>query len=90
MVILGRGGFRVLRGLSDVLNVFVTAPDAVRAKRIGKRDEIGVGEAADYLGKPWDDQRLLTTVLGYHVIPERLSSEDLARATAWLAVPPSA
>ncbi|MCA0306659.1 MAG: cytidylate kinase-like family protein [Actinobacteria bacterium] len=49
VVILGRGGFRVLRGLSDVLNVFVTAPDAVRAKRIGKRDEIGVGEAAEII-----------------------------------------
>jgi cytidylate kinase len=47
VVILGRGGFRVLAGLADVVNVFVKAPDSVRAKRIGKRDHIETGEAAE-------------------------------------------
>lgn len=40
VVILGRGGFKVLQGLGDVLNVFVKAPQDVRVKRIAKRGEI--------------------------------------------------
>ncbi|HEY3547984.1 MAG TPA: cytidylate kinase-like family protein [Propionicimonas sp.] len=46
VVIVGRGGFRVLAGMSDVLNVFVKAPDDVRAARIAKRDHVSVDEAA--------------------------------------------
>jgi cytidylate kinase len=46
VVIVGRGGFRVLAGMADVLNVFVKAPDDVRAARIAKRDDITVEEAA--------------------------------------------
>ncbi|HEX5335467.1 MAG TPA: cytidylate kinase-like family protein, partial [Propionicimonas sp.] len=46
VVILGRGGFRVLAGMADVLNVFVKAPQDVRAARIAKRDDITVEEAA--------------------------------------------
>jgi cytidylate kinase len=45
VVIVGRGGFRVLVGMADVLNVFVKAPDDVRAARIAKRDSITVDEA---------------------------------------------
>lgn len=45
-VILGRGGFAVLAGYSDVLNVFVKASDDVRAHRIGLRDGIADSEAA--------------------------------------------
>ena len=46
VVIVGRGGFRVLAGMSDVLNVFVKAPDDVRAARIAKRDHVSAEEAA--------------------------------------------
>lgn len=46
VVILGRGGARVLRDMADVLNVYVKAPDDVRAKRIAKRDSISVEDAA--------------------------------------------
>jgi len=46
VVIVGRGGFRVLAGMADVLNVFVKAPDDVRAARIAKRDAVTVEEAA--------------------------------------------
>lgn len=49
VVILGRGGFKVLQGMADVVNVFVKAPDSVRAKRIGKRDHIEPGEAAELI-----------------------------------------
>ena len=49
VVILGRGGFRVLAGMADVLNVFVKAPDDVRAQRIAKRDSISDGEAGELI-----------------------------------------
>lgn len=44
-VILGRGGFAVLGGFADVLDVFIKAPDDVRAQRIGLRDDIDPAEA---------------------------------------------
>ncbi len=46
VVILGRGGFKVLQGMADVLNVFVMAPDELRAERIARRDQISTAEAA--------------------------------------------
>ena len=46
VVIVGRGGFRVLAGMADVLNVFVKAPDDVRATRLAKRDNISLEDAA--------------------------------------------
>ncbi len=49
VVILGRGGFRVLADMADVVNVFVKASDSVRAKRIGKRDHINTGEAEELI-----------------------------------------
>jgi cytidylate kinase len=49
VVILGRGGFRVLQGMADVLNVFVKASDEVRAQRIAKRDGVDAGEAGDLI-----------------------------------------
>jgi cytidylate kinase len=49
VVILGRGGFRVLHGMSDVLNVMVKAPHDVRATRIAKRDGITSAEAANVI-----------------------------------------
>ncbi|MCA0296631.1 MAG: cytidylate kinase-like family protein [Actinobacteria bacterium] len=49
VVILGRGGFRVLQDMADVVNVFIKAPDAVRARRIAKRNSIAPGEAAELI-----------------------------------------
>lgn len=101
VVILGRGGFRVLRGLSDVLNVFVTAPDAVRAKRIGKRDEIGVGEAAEiirsddelrsrfvslFYGADWADESAFDLVVD---TGELSDADAVARIAAEAAALPS-
>ncbi|CAL8971301.1 Cytidylate kinase [Tessaracoccus sp. O5.2] len=45
-VILGRGGFAVLKDYADVLDVFIKAPDDVRAERISLRDDIQQSEAA--------------------------------------------
>lgn len=47
VVILGRGGFAVLGDYADSLDVFVTAPLAVRAHRIALRDGISEEEAAE-------------------------------------------
>lgn len=49
VVIVGRGGFRVLQGMADVVNVFIRASDAVRAKRVAKRNHIEPGEAAELI-----------------------------------------
>lgn len=49
VVILGRGGFKVLQGMTDVVNVFVKAPDTVRAKRIAKRNHIEPDEAGELI-----------------------------------------
>lgn len=46
VVILGRGGFRVLHGMAGVLNVFVKAPDELRATRIAKRENTSEADAA--------------------------------------------
>ncbi|MBK7822303.1 MAG: cytidylate kinase-like family protein [Tessaracoccus sp.] len=47
VVILGRGGFVVLGGYADSLDVFVKAPVDVRANRIAQRDGISDEKAAD-------------------------------------------
>jgi cytidylate kinase len=44
-VILGRGGFAVLDGCHDVLDVLVTAPVDVRVERIAARDGLSVADA---------------------------------------------
>ena len=46
VVILGRGGFKVLEGMGDVVNVLVKAPENVRVERIAKREQISPEDAA--------------------------------------------
>ena len=64
VVILGRGGFKVLSGMVDVVNVFVKAPDDLRATRIAKRDSITADEAAEKI-KADDELRAKFTRLFY-------------------------
>jgi cytidylate kinase len=45
VVILGRGGFAVMQGFADVLNVFVGAPAEKRIERLARRDDIDEAEA---------------------------------------------
>lgn len=45
VVILGRGAFAVLKGVSDALNVFIEAPLEARVARIAKREDIDLEEA---------------------------------------------
>ena len=55
VVILGRGGFVVLKGFADVLNVFVEAPSEVRVARIAQRDKL---EAETAMAKVQADDKL--------------------------------
>jgi cytidylate kinase len=90
VVILGRGGSRVLRGMADVLNVFVKASDDVRAERIAKRDNISTREAARVI-KDDDALRARFTRLFYSadwadesqfdlVVDTGLDSDEAAKA----------
>jgi cytidylate kinase len=90
VVIVGRGGFRVLAGMADVLNVFVKAPDDLRATRIAKRDHISLDEAAKVI-KDDDALRARFVRLFYSadwadesqfdlVVDTGIDSDDAARA----------
>lgn len=84
VVILGRGGFRVLGGMVDVLNVFVKASDSVRARRIAKRDSIDPGEAAELI-KTDDELRSRFVRLFYGADWAEESAYDLVLDTSDLA-----
>lgn len=45
VLIIGRGGYAALRGLSDVLNVHIQAPRPLRVQRIAEREGISTREA---------------------------------------------
>lgn len=56
VVILGRGAFVVLKGVPDVLNIFIEAPLETRVARIAKRDDVDL-EAAEERVKADDKLR---------------------------------
>ena len=64
VVILGRGGFKVLEGMGDVVNVFIKAPEDVRVTRIAKRESLPEAAAADRI-KADDELRARFTRLFY-------------------------
>ena len=57
VVILGRSGFEVLRGFTDVFHVRVQAPFSVRVRRVMERQKI-TSEEADLIVKNKDKVRL--------------------------------
>jgi cytidylate kinase len=57
VVILGRSGFEVLRGFTDVFNVRVQAPFSVRVERVMEQQKLTLDEA-DQLVKSKDKVRL--------------------------------
>ncbi|MFZ0530279.1 MAG: cytidylate kinase-like family protein, partial [Propionicimonas sp.] len=101
VVILGRGGFKVLDNMGDVVNVFVKAPEEVRIARIAKRDQISAEEAAELIHAD-DAMRARFTRLFYSadwadesqfdlVIDTGTDSDESARAkviAAMNALPP--
>ncbi len=99
VVILGRGGFRVLQGLADVVNVFIKAPEAVRAKRVAKRNGIAPGEAADliraddeirsrfvrlFYGAGWADEAAFDVVIDTETTNDPAAIAQIAAAVAAL------
>jgi cytidylate kinase len=99
VVILGRGGSRVLLGMSDVVNVLVKAPDAVRAKRVAKRNGITPEEAAElikaddelrsrfvwlFYGADWADDSNFDLVIDTETTSDPAAIAQIAAAAAAL------
>jgi cytidylate kinase len=93
VVILGRGSFAVLGGYSDVLNVRLQAPFAVRAKRVMKGKNIVDLEKAEALVKESDKVRAGFMQSWYGVRWDTASYFDLVidtskisceKAVAWI------
>jgi cytidylate kinase len=62
VVILGRGGFAILSGFADVLNVLIQAPLPVRQARVMTRQKLAEPEKAEAIIKEAD--RVRTTFIG--------------------------
>lgn len=93
MVILGRGGFAVLGGFADVLNVRIQAPLPIRIKRVMEQQNITEPERAEafvtendrvriafvesWYGVRWDTASPFDLVIDTGKIPPEL-------ATTWL------
>lgn len=103
VVILGRGGFKVLAGLADTVNVFVRASDSVRAARIAGRDGIDVGEAAElikaddelrarfvrlFYSADWTDASNFDLVVDTSEISDEQAVKLIAEAVVALPTPP--
>ena len=96
VVIVGRGGFAVLGGLADVLNVRIQAPQAVRARRLVDFPAVGdpglaerVVAENDHLqksfiktvyGRDWDTANLFDLVIDTGKIDPDLAADLVARA----------
>jgi len=96
VVIVGRGGFAVLAGLADVLNVRIQAPQAVRARRLVDAPTIGdpgVAERVvpenDHLqkafiksvyGLDWDLAKAFDLVIDTGKITPELAADLVVRA----------
>lgn len=102
VVILGRGGFRVLQDMADVVNVFIKAPDAVRARRIAKRNSIAPGEAAElikaddelrsrfvrlFYNAGWADESGFDLVVDTDEVSDAEAVQQIRAAVAALPVP---
>jgi cytidylate kinase len=102
VVIVGRGGFAVLAGLSDVLHVRIQAPIPVRIRRLLEVPDIGdpgLAEQAvmknDHLqqkfikmvyGQDWDTAKAFDLVIDTGKIPPGLAAEMVVQATRELKV----
>ncbi|MHA6512835.1 cytidylate kinase-like family protein [Tessaracoccus sp. Z1128] len=102
VVILGRGGFRVLQGMADVVNVFVKAPEALRAERVAKRNGINVTEAAAlikaddeirsrfirlFYTADWADESNFDLVIDTETTSDRVAIAEITAAVAALPAP---
>ena len=84
-VILGRGGYAVLREVADVLNVRVQAPLSIRGHRIVERGEAGDIDAAQERAKDRDKRRATFLKLSYGLPWDATHDFDLVVDTAKLS-----
>lgn len=102
VVILGRGGYQVLAGMADVLNVFVKASDTARARRISRRNEIGPEEAAQlvkaddelrarfvrlFYGADWADESAYDLVVDTSDAPDAEAIAQITEAVQTMPKP---
>ncbi len=102
VVIVGRGGFAVLAGLSDVLHVRIQAPIPVRIRRLLEVPGIGDPGLAEQAvtkndnlqqkfikmvyGQDWDTAKAFDLVIDTGKIPPGLAAEMVVQATRELKV----
>ena len=86
MVILGRGGFAVLGGFADVLNVRIQAPLPIRIKRVMEQQNITEPERAEAFVTENDRVRIAFVESWYGVRWDTASPFDLVIDTG--KVPP--
>jgi cytidylate kinase len=84
-VILGRGGYAVLRDLADVLNVRVQAPLSIRGHRIVERGEARDIDAAQGRATDRDKRRATFVKLSYGLPWDATHDFDLVVDTAKLS-----
>jgi len=97
VVIVGRGGFAVLGGLADVLNVRIQAPQEVRARRLVDVPEIGDPGLAERVvpendnlqkkfiktvyGLDWDTAKVFDLVIDTSKVTPDLAADLIVQAT---------
>lgn len=104
-VILGRGGFAVLDGFSDVLNVFIKADGEVRSQRISLRDDITQSEAAKKVAaddkarakftrllysRDWADEHNFDLVIDTSKVTDEMAMDQIIESHRAMMANPSA
>jgi len=100
IIIQGRGGFAVLQGYSNVLNILIKAPFAVRVSHVMKAMEISSQKEAEklveqndrvrksflqtYYGIKLDDSKQFDLVIDTGKIPDELAVRWIVEASDWL------
>lgn len=104
VVIVGRGGFAVLAGLADVLNVRIQAPAQLRIQRVAEAPDLADPDLArqavmkndqlqklfikSVFGLEWDSAKAFDLVIDTSKIPPGLAAELIVQATRELKVRP--
>ncbi len=81
-VILGRGGFAVLNGFADVLNVRIQAPLPIRVRRVMAQQKISEPEQAEAIVKENDKVRVAFVESFYNVRGDAASAFDVVIDTS--------
>ncbi len=105
VVILGRSGFAILKGLSDVLHVRIQAPFPARAMRVAaeqeltlqqaealvrEQDRVRAGFVEEFYAVAWDTGSLFDLVINTDKIAPKMAVRWIVEATQALAAGPAA